>query len=524
MRKVIIILLPAVFFLAVWSCNGKVAGPSEAAIEGLHLDSGKAISCGPPEERLGDVEFETSCSGKERASFNRGIELLHSFEYEEAEKAFAAVIRDNPACAMAYWGVAMCNYHLLWTPPSEPELKKGAKAIELARSIGQKSKRESDYIEAAAPLYESWDKVDHHTRCARFEKAMEKLHTGYPNDKEAAIFYALSLDASADPADKSYVNQKKAGAILMALYPGEPNHPGITHYIIHTFDFPGLAEQGLAAAHHYADIAPSSAHALHMPSHIFTRLGLWDESIRSNLASVASARCYAESAGFKGHWDEELHGLDYLVYAYLQKGEKQLAAAQCQYLQTIKEVHPANAKVAYAFAAIPARYALENHDWAAAAVLPLYPQQFPWEKFPWQKAMNTFTRLLGAVHTGRLDSARQDLLELHRLHDTLAAQKDGYKATEVQIQINAGEGWISFKEGKNADALRLMTLAAEMEDKTEKNPVTPCEVIPARELLGDMLLEMNKPQEALQAFEADLKTHPNRLNGLNGVKIATSKK
>jgi tetratricopeptide (TPR) repeat protein len=512
------------FFLLVWSCRGKVAGPSKEAIDGLHLDSGKAISCGPADEQLGAVEFETSCGGKERVSFDRGMELLHSFEYEEAEKAFATVIYDNPACAMAYWGVAMSNYHLLWTPPSGAELQKGARAIELARSIGQKSKRESDYIEATASLYASWDKVDHHTRCTRFEKAMEKLHTGYPNDKEAAIFYALSLDASADPMDKSYVNQKKAGAILMSLYADEPNHPGIAHYIIHTFDYPGLAELGLAAAHQYAHIAPSSAHALHMPSHIFTRLGLWDESIESNLASIASARCYAESAGFKGHWDEELHGLDYLVYAYLQKGEKQLAAAQCQYLQTIREVHPANAKVAYAFAAIPARYALEDHDWAAAAVLPLYPQRFPWKNFPWQKAINSFARLLGSVHLGQLDSARSDVLELHRLHDTLTAQKDSYKADEVQIQINAGEGWIAFKEGKNADALRLMTLAADMEDKTEKNPVTPCEVIPARELLGDMLLEMNKPRQALEAFEADLKTHPDRLNGLKGVKVATSKK
>ncbi len=417
----------------------------------------------------------------------------------------------------------MCNNHPLWSPPTEGELKKGAKAIAIAQSIAKKTKRESDYIEAMALFYKNWDKENHHTRSIHFEKAMEKCYLDYPGDKEAAIFYALSLDAAADPADTSFRNQKEAGAILTALYPGEPNHPGIVHYIIHTYDYPGLAELALPAARKYASIAPSSAHALHMPSHIFTRLGLWDECIHSNLVSTASARCYAENAGIKGHWDEELHGMDYLVYAYLQKGENKLAKEQYDYLSTIDEVYPADFKDAYAFAAIPSRYALENKDWKEAATLKIHPAAFPWEKYPWEKAIVCFARLLGFVHIDKMDSARTELKNLNTLYDTLMEQKDPYKANQVKIQINTSEAWILFTEGKNSEALKTMIVAADMEDGTEKHPVTPGEVIPARELLGDMLLQMNKPEKALEAYQADLKKHPNRFNGLYGAASAAEK-
>jgi tetratricopeptide (TPR) repeat protein len=505
------------------SCKSKSAGPSADQINNMNLKRGEVISCGATDKQFGSVSFETSCGENTRKDFNLAIELLHSFEYDEAEKVFAKIIDAEPGCAMAYWGIAMSNYHPLWAPPIEPELKKGADAIAIAQSITKKSKREADYIDAIAVFYKGWDSVDHHTRTIGFEKAMEKLYSEFANDKDAAIFYALALDASADPADKSFRNQKKAGGILFALYPNEPDHPGIAHYIIHTYDYPGLAPLALDIARKYASIAPSSAHAQHMPSHIFTRLGLWDECITANLASITSARCYAESADLKGHWDEELHGLDYLVYAYLQKGENDLARKQWDYLQTIHDVYPVNFKVAYAFAAIPSRFVLENKNWNEAAALKISPENFPWARFPWQKAIFHFTRLMGFVHLGNIESASAELRKLNIIHDTLLNQKDSFKANQVQIQITTSKAWIRFKEGKYNEATSLMNLAAEMEDKTEKHPVTPCEVIPARELLGDMLLEMNKPDQALIVYETDLEKHPNRLNGLYGAGVSASK-
>src|ERR1035437_8733815 len=339
---------------------------------------------------------------------------------------------------------------------------------------------------------------------------MEQLHTKFADDHEAAIFYALALDAAADPRDKTYANQKKAGDILNALYAIEPNHPGIIHYIIHTYDYPGLAVLALPAAKKYAAVAPSSAHALHMPSHIFTRLGLWDEAIHSNLQSIAAAKCYAESADIPGHSDEELHCMDYLVYAYLQKGDNKLAEEQVKYLNTIKAVYPADFKVAYAFAAIPSRYLLENKKWTEAAALQIPPANISWNEFPWQEAIIHFTRLLGEVHIGKMVDAKSELIQLNRLRDTLAKQKDSYKSKEVEIQIKTGEAWIQFESANKTNAVNIMKLAADMEDSTEKHPVTPGEVLPARELLGDMLLQINQNEEALKVYEAVLKKIPNR--------------
>ncbi len=505
------------------SCKIKNKNISAADINAIDLKRGNVVLCGPPDKQFGAVIFDVSCPEKIKKDFILAVSLLHSFEYDEAEKVFAKIIDTEPGCAMAYWGVAMCNYHLLWSPPTQPELKKGARAIEIARSISKTPERESAYIEAIATLYTNWDTFDSHTRCINFEKAMEMMYKKYPDDKEAAIFYALALDAAADPADKSFANQRKAGAILNAIYPGEPNHPGIIHYIIHTYDYPGLAELALPAARKYASVAPASAHAQHMPSHIFTRLGLWDECIRSNLVSTSSAKCYAENAAFTGHWDEELHGMDYLVYAYLQKAEIGLAKEQWDYLKTINQVYPVNFKAAYAFAAIPARYLLENKMWKDAAQLETHPAAFPWKNFPWQKAIVHFARLLGSVHTGHIDSAKNELEKLKLIYDTLAKEKDSYKAAEVEIQIKASEAWILFKEGKNSNALELMNAAADMEDATEKSTVTPGEVIPARELLGDMLLQMGHTSEALQVYEEELKKHPNRFNGLYSAGLAAEK-
>ncbi|MEJ7912981.1 MAG: hypothetical protein WKF70_07490 [Chitinophagaceae bacterium] len=313
-----------ILFLSIFfsSCNGISKAPSSEAIDALNLKSGDMVSCGPIDKQFGTVDFEISSPEKVKKEFNLAISLLHSFEYDEAEKVFAKIIAEDPGCAMAYWGVSMCNYHPLWTPPTVLELEKGSKAIVIAQSITQKSKKESAYIDAIASFYKDFNTIEHQIRSVRFEKAMEKTYLSFPGDKEAAVFYALALNAAAEPADKSFHKQKKAGAILSALYPGEPNHPGILHYIIHTYDYPELATLGLSSARKYALIAPSSAHAQHMPSHIFTRLGLWNECIQANLVSTASAKCYAENAQMKGHWDEELHSMDYLVYSYLVSAGK----------------------------------------------------------------------------------------------------------------------------------------------------------------------------------------------------------
>ncbi|MEP7165866.1 MAG: hypothetical protein ABI741_14285 [Ferruginibacter sp.] len=275
MKKILLTghLLCSFLFVLVISCNSKNNAPTDETINALNLKRGQIVSCGPPDKQFGSVEFDVSCSEKAKKDFNIAVSLLHSFEYDEAEKAFAKIIDENPQCAMSYWGVAMCNYHQVWpSPPSQAELEKGNKAIAIAQSIIQKSKRETDYINAIALFYKEWDKTDHKTRSLRFEKAMENVYRKYPSDKEAAIFYALALDGTSDPADKSFSNQRKAAAILSGLYPGEPNHPGIVHYIIHSYDYPELAALALPAARKYASIAPSSAHAQHMPStclHIF---------------------------------------------------------------------------------------------------------------------------------------------------------------------------------------------------------------------------------------------------------------
>lgn len=522
MKKIAQELHRILFFLflaLLTACNEENNVPAKDVINTIALKRGEAILCGPL-DKLGAVVFETSCSKEAEKDFNLALALLHSFEYDEAEKVFAKIIDSAPECALAWWGVAMSNYHPLWAPPTQAELEKGAHAIALAQSLKQKSKKEAAYINALASFYKDWDKTAHATRCLNFEKAMEKLHADFPTDKEAAVFYALALDGAADPADTSFSKQKKAGAILNTLYPNEPNHPGIIHYIIHSYDYPELATLALPAARKYASIAPSSAHAQHMPSHIFIRLGLWDEGIQSNLVSTEAAKCYAENTGMKGHWDEELHGMDYLVYAYLQKADNTRAKEQCDYLKTIPAVYPVNFKVAYAYAAIPARYLLENKRWKEAAGLQLHPANFPWEKFPWQKAIIHFTRLLGAVHIDHLDSAKAELKKLTTIYDTLVKQKDPYKANQVQIQVKTAEAWILFKEGKNKEASALMELAANMEDNTQKHPVTPGEVLPSRELLADMLLQMGQPEKALEAYKAALQEHPNRFNGLYGAGLA----
>lgn len=497
---------------------------NKAEIKSLDLQRGDITLCGSGTDQFGSVSFDLACSDKVKTDFNVATALLHSFEYTEAEKMFAKVIDQDSECVMAYWGAAMSIFHPLWAPPSLEDLERGNKIITVARSIvHDTTSKESAYLETIATIYDEWGSLDHKTRMLKFERASEKLFKSYPEDREAAIFYALALGASADPSDKSFRNQKKAGQILNSIFDDEPNHPGIAHYIIHNFDYPELAELALPAARKYASIAAASAHAQHMPSHIFTRLGLWEESIVSNINSVSSAQCYAENLGLQGHWDEEIHGLDYLTYAYLQKADDQKAREQISYLKNIKEVFPVNFKVAYTFAAMPARYAMERRDWPAAAGLQFEPTNFPWEKFLWEGANINFARMMGAIHTRNLAGAGKELAEIKVKYEKLLQAKEAYKANLLLIQIKTGEAWINLKKGKREAAFSMMQEAADMEDATAKHPVTPGEIIPARELLGDLYMEAGDFTNALLAYEEDLKRHPNRFNALYGAGMASKK-
>jgi len=516
MKKSILITCAALI-----ACNDAERNPTAETIASINLKKGNLVWCGPEMANFGAVNFAVSTHPGVKKEFNQAVAILHSFEYDEAEKAFAEVITKDPACAMAYWGVAMSNFHPLWEPPTENELKKGERAINIAQTIREKTKRESDYINAMATFYKDWKTVDHKTRCKTYEKAMAEIYQKYPDDSEAAIFYALALNTTADPTDKSYPNQRKAGDILKKLSESQPDHPGIIHYIIHTYDNPDLAEIALPAARKYASVAPASAHAQHMPSHIFIRMGLWDEAISSNMASVNSARCYAEKAALGGNFDEELHGLDYLVYAYLQKGDNQHALEQLNYLKSIQKVSATNLKVAYAYAAMPSRYVLENKEWKKAAKMELFPADFPWENFPWQKGIVVYTRLLGKINTNDIKGAEKELDELKSLQNKLIEQKDQYKAKQLAVQIGTGEAWIMLKKGDKVKAEELMKQAADLEDGTMKHPVTPGEVLPARELLGEMYMAMGKPGMALEAFKIDLRMHPKRLNGIRGESMAS---
>ena len=457
-------------------------------------------------EKLGQVNFRVSCSADAQKQFNRATALLHSFGYAEAEKAFSKVTVTDPDCAMGHWGIAMSNYHPLWAPPTPEESKKGAAAVERAKLAGGKTQRERDYIAAIGTFYKGSDKLDHRTRALAYEKAMEQVYRSYPEDREAAIFYALALNSTALPTDKTYPNQKKAVEILNTVSPEVPNHPGVAHYIIHNFDYPELAPLALPAARSYAKIAPASAHALHMPSHIFTRLGLWQESIQTNRASASVAKEHRSVF-------DQLHAMDYLAYAYLQGAQDREAKRVLDEGKVIEKVkmgleHFASA---YALWAIPARYALERRRWGEAASLE--PRQ---SRYPYTEAMTYFVRAIGSVRSGDFTTARKDVEKLQTLRDELLDAKQNYWADQVEIQHRAAAAWLAYAEGKNEEALQLMRSAAELEDSTEKHPVTPGSIIPAREFLGDLLLELGQPAQALKEYETSLRHSPNRFNGIYG--------
>lgn len=513
--KKVWLAVSTILTVCLFACKNKKQNPALASID---LKRGELLLCST--ESFGEVNFSLSCSYETRATFDLALSLLHSFEYAEAEKAFVKVIDMDPNCAMAYWGVSMSIFQSLWMQSDLSYLEKGEKLLKLANKL-PKSDLEKDYLDAISVFYKDWESIDKLTRQRMYEKKMEELYNKHEGDTEAAVFYALAIRAAADPNDKSYSRQKKSGKILEDLFIEKPNHPGIAHYIIHNYDYPELATKALSTARRYAEIAPASAHAQHMPSHIFTRLGLWDESINTNLNSASSATCYAESVNPTASWAQEIHAVDYLVYGYLQMGDNQKAAEQLKEMQAVQDVFPKDHFAAtYALTAMPVRMALENKNWDQASKLELPTINFPWENLHWEKAMLHFGKALGYSHTNNIPSAENELASLEMLHQSLLDSKEAYKAGQVNVQIHSAKAWIELAKGNKDNALVLMETAAKLEGETSKHAVTPGEVLPADELLGDMLLALNKPKEALEAYEINLKGHPNRFNGVYGAAIA----
>lgn len=466
---------------------------------------------------VGHVHFPVSCTPEAQKAFEHGVALLHSFWYDEAEKTFSDVIRLDPACAMAYWGIAMSLYHPVWFPPTPSDLQKGIAAIEKADSIGAKTQRERDYIAALEEFYKDADKVPHRQRALAWCKGMQRLSARYPEDHEAAIFYALALIATASPADKTYTNQKQAAAILNSILPEQPDHPGIAHYLIHSYDSPQLAILALPAARSYAKIAPASPHALHMPSHIFTRLGLWDESIQSNLASASAAKREMAKTLPAVSSQDQLHAMDYLAYAYLQTCQDEKAKRIVDEAASMSAVDQQVFQAAYAFAAIPARYALERRRWSAAAALQVWPAWFPWTNFRHAEAITYFARALGSARGGNIAEARAGIEELTNIEQTIRQGQQDYDwAAQVEVQRLTALAWLKHAEGNQESALRSMRAAADLEDAMEKHPVTPGPVLPARELLGELLMELDQPARALPEFERVLQSSPNRFNAIYG--------
>src|SRR5215207_2369208 len=458
----------------------------------------RAIAQDETDQRFGTVHFETSCNEAAQRRFDRGMRYQHSFWYQGSKEIFEDALKADPECAIAYWGIALSLLYNPHSPPPAPSLPAGLAAIDKGKAVGAKTPRERDYLEALAVFYTDYDKVPHGARVQKYLKAMEALAQKYPNDDEAQIFYAITLNVAASANDKTYANQLKGAAILDPIFRRQPRHPGVAHYLIHLHDTPALAEKGLDAAKRYAGIAPAAPHAQHMPSHIFTRVGAWNESIASN---TASARAAKEGKDF----DEQLHAMDYMVYAHLQLAEDQKAQAVVAEMKAVTGINPDRFVSPYALAVSPARYAVERGDWKGAAELQVQPS-----KFAYADAMTNFARALGAARAGNPAAAKGDLASLAEQREKLRAAKDAYWAEQVDIQWQIANAWVLYAEGKHDDGLKAMSAAADAEDKTEKHPVTPGVPTPARELYGVMLLERGMAKEALAAFEATLKKEPHR--------------
>jgi hypothetical protein len=460
-----------------------------------------------------EVDFAISCGPTSQEAFKHAAWTLHSFWYPEALKEFTAIAASEPGCAMAYWGIAMSHWYPLWYPPGPAGLKAGSEAVAKAMAAPTQTPREAEYIAAIAAFYRDNDKLDHQTRAVAYEKAMGQVYERYPDDREAAVFYALALNASALKTDKTFANQRKAAEILNRIWKEEPNHPGVVHYLIHSDDSQQFAAAGLDAAICYSKIAPDVPHALHMPSHIFTRLGMWQQSIDSNRAAHAAGLDYVHKTG--GSYDQLLHTMDYLEYAYLQIAQDGPAKEVVDELNGFRQSEDANLVAAYAVAAIPVRYALERRDWPAAAALSEPAIGFPLERFPWAEAMIAYARALGDAQTGNTAGAEAEIGRLQSLEDKLKGN-DTYWANQIEAQRLAAAGILAHVGGDDQKAVSLVRAAADLDATMDKHPVTPSSVLPARELLADLLLELNQPAAALVEYRAMLATDPNRFRSLVG--------
>jgi len=476
--------------------------PALADDEGHHHEDINA-------EQLGTVHFPVSCSSAVQKPFERGVALLHSFWYEEAQKQFEDVSRQDPQCAMAYWGIAMSRWHQLWNQPDAGTIKAANEALAKANDLKPPTDRERDYLAAIATFYRDSGKLDHEKRAAAYSNAMEKMYTNYPDDREAAAFYALSLLASEPDGDTTFSARKKAAEVLEKLFATEPNHPGIAHYLIHSYDKPQLAQSGLPAARSYAKIAPASPHALHMPSHIFARLGLWQDDIESNLASIAATRkTAAMHMGGEGH---QFHAMDFLVYAYLQSGreaEGRRVIEEVRNMPETKDMYGMGFDPrGFALSKFPATYALELHHWSEAAALQVVPKAWVGDT-----SITYWARAIGAAHLGNVKQAKKDAALIGVIHKKLLADKKKEFAGTVEQDHQEVLAWIAHAQRKDEQAIKILRGLAEKEESTGEEP----EDIPAREMLADMLLEANHPAQALAEYEADLKFNPNRFNGLYG--------
>jgi hypothetical protein len=462
---------------------------------------------------LGDVRFAVSCTDAAQAKFHRAMALYHSFDWPRGKAAFDEITSLDPHCGMAQWGRAMVAADNPFGWPISLKLKEGAEAIQKAQEIGAATPRERDYITALAALYKDHATVPHRQRALAYEQAMEQLAATYPDDVEAKILSALVISANHDLNDKTFVRPLKAAALLEPLFAAYPQHPGVAHYLIHSYDYPPIASKGLEAAKRYANIAPDASHAHHMPSHIFTRVGFWRESVTSNQASVTAA---------KGDALYTLHGWDYMAYAYLQMAEDARAEQVGAEAREFSALQNANFGALFGAAAIPARLALERGRWAAAAslALPANVAAEDWKRAPQAEAINVFARALGAARSGNAAGARQEIGRLHALQQVLTERKLAYWAEQVEIQAKVASAWALRAEGQNDEALAAMRAAADHEDKTEKHAVTPGPLMPARELLGDLLMELGRPADALPQYEASIAKEPNRFRGLYGAGLA----
>lgn len=458
----------------------------------------------PVPEKLGTVNFPTSCSAENQKQFERAVALLHSFAYSAAENAFRDLITKDPNCAMAHWGLAMTYVHPLWEPYlTAADTARGLPEIEQAKKLAG-SDRERGFITALALLYQNADTKPFRERATAYARAMEKLAKDNPSDVESQVFYALALISIASPTDKTHADEKKAAELLEPLFQKYPDHPGIPHYLIHACDNAAMASRAVTAADKYSQIAPSAPHALHMPSHIYTRLGMWERSIASNLAAK-------KAANEQGDIGEELHAMDYLTYAYLQIGGAEQAARLLEYLRQMPLSQSNEFKVGYAATAMPVRYAIERRQWGEAARLEPIPGTQPHVS-----AITAWARSIGQARSGNAAAAKVEANDIKQAYDKLREANDDYWATQVHVQWNEALAWIAHAEKRENDAVKLMREAADEEDKVEKRPVTPGAIIPAREQLGDLFLELNLPKDAVREFEHSLTMTPNRHSAIYG--------